>query len=45
MFDRGQPGRAAGLRDFIEYALGQPDVTFMRRIDIAEFWAASYPPG
>jgi len=40
----GQPGRAAGLRDFIEYARSQPDVAFMRRVDIAEFWAASYPP-
>jgi len=39
----GQPGRAAALRDFISYALSQPDVAFMRRIDIAEFWAASYP--
>jgi peptidoglycan/xylan/chitin deacetylase (PgdA/CDA1 family) len=41
----GQPARASGLRDFIEHALGQPDVAFMRRIDIAEFWAASFPPG
>ena len=41
----GQPGRASALRDFIEYALGQPDVAFMRRIDIAEFWAAAFPPG
>src|SRR5262249_16857124 len=40
----GQPGRAAGLRDFIEYAQSQPDVAFMRRIDIAEYWAATYPP-
>jgi peptidoglycan/xylan/chitin deacetylase (PgdA/CDA1 family) len=40
----GQPGRAAGLRDFIEYARSQPGAAFMRRIDIAEFWAAAYPP-
>jgi peptidoglycan/xylan/chitin deacetylase (PgdA/CDA1 family) len=40
----GQPGRAAGLREFIEYAQSQPDVAFMRRIDIAEYWAATYPP-
>lgn len=40
----GQPARASGLRDFIEYALSQPDVAFMRRIDIAEFWAASFAP-
>jgi peptidoglycan/xylan/chitin deacetylase (PgdA/CDA1 family) len=39
----GQPGRASALRDFIRYALSQPDVAFMRRIDIAEFWAASFP--
>ena len=41
----GQPGRASALRDFIEYALGCDDVAFMRRIDVAEFWAAAYPPG
>jgi peptidoglycan/xylan/chitin deacetylase (PgdA/CDA1 family) len=40
----GHPARASALRDFIEYALAQPDVTFMRRIDIAEFWAASFAP-
>src|SRR6266568_3855653 len=40
----GQPGRAAALRDFVEYALGQPDVAFMRRIDIADFWASAFPP-
>jgi peptidoglycan/xylan/chitin deacetylase (PgdA/CDA1 family) len=39
----GQPGRASALRDFIEYALGLQDVAFMRRIDIAEFWAAAFP--
>jgi peptidoglycan/xylan/chitin deacetylase (PgdA/CDA1 family) len=41
----GQPGRASALRDFIEYALSQQDVAFMRRIDIAEYWAAAFPPG
>jgi peptidoglycan/xylan/chitin deacetylase (PgdA/CDA1 family) len=40
----GQPARAAGLRDFIDHAVAQPDVVFMRRIDIAEFWAGSFPP-
>jgi peptidoglycan/xylan/chitin deacetylase (PgdA/CDA1 family) len=40
----GQPGRAAGLRDFIEYARSQPGVAFMHRIDIAQFWATAYPP-
>ena len=39
----GHPARAGALRDFIEYALAQPDVAFMRRIDIAEFWARSFP--
>ncbi len=41
----GQPGRASALRDFIEYALGCDDVAFMRRIDVAQFWAATSPPG
>src|SRR5215468_8219424 len=40
----GQPGRAAGLRAFVEYALSQPGVAFMRRIDIADFWTANYQP-
>ena len=39
----GQPGRASALRDFIDYAVAQDDVAFMRRLDIAEFWAAAYP--
>jgi hypothetical protein len=40
----GQPGRASALRDFIDYALAQKNVSFMRRIDIAGFWAATFPP-
>jgi len=32
------------LRDFIDYALQQKNVSFMRRIDIAGFWAATFPP-
>jgi len=40
----GQPGRTSGLRDFIEYARQRDGVRFMRRIDIAEFWAAVFPP-
>jgi peptidoglycan/xylan/chitin deacetylase (PgdA/CDA1 family) len=40
----GQPGRAAALRDFIEYALQQKNVGFLRRIDIAGFWAENFPP-
>ena len=41
----GQPGRASALRDFIEYATGHDDVAFFRRVDIADFWAATFPPG
>jgi len=40
----GQPGRASALRDFIEYATGHDDVAFFRRIDIADFWTATFPP-
>jgi hypothetical protein len=40
----GQPGRASALRDFIEYALRQPGARFMRRIDVAQFWTATFPP-
>jgi len=41
----GQPGRASALRDFVEYALGREGVSFMRRSDIAQFWAETFPPG
>jgi peptidoglycan/xylan/chitin deacetylase (PgdA/CDA1 family) len=34
----GQPGRIAGLRKFIEYALEKGDVWMTRRIDIARWW-------
>jgi hypothetical protein len=40
----GQPGRASALRDFIDYAGQQKNVTFMRRVDIAGFWAEAFPP-
>jgi len=40
----GQPSRASALRDFIDYALQREDVSFMRRIDIAGFWATTFPP-
>ena len=40
----GQPGRAAAVRDFIEYALGQDGVRFMSRIDVAQFWTKAFPP-
>jgi hypothetical protein len=32
------------LRQFIEYALDQPGVRFMRREDIARWWLEHYPP-
>jgi peptidoglycan/xylan/chitin deacetylase (PgdA/CDA1 family) len=38
----GQAARAAAVRDFIEYALAQDGVRFMRRIDIAEHWVTSF---
>jgi len=40
----GQPGRASALRDFIDYALQQRSVSFMRRVDIAGFWVDNFPP-
>jgi hypothetical protein len=40
----GQPGRASALRDFIEYALRRDGASFMRRIDVAGFWTAAFPP-
>lgn len=40
----GQAARAAALRQFIEYALQQPGVRFMRRADIARWWLEHYPP-
>jgi peptidoglycan/xylan/chitin deacetylase (PgdA/CDA1 family) len=40
----GQPGRASAVRDFIEYALEQDGVSFMRRIDVAEYWRSAFPP-
>lgn len=40
----GQPGRASALRDFLDCALQQEGVSFMRRIDVARFWAAAFPP-
>lgn len=34
----GQPNRAAGVRDVLDYASSKTGVTFMRRLDIARFW-------
>ena len=39
----GKPSRAAGLRQFLEYATSQPNVWFARRIDIARWWLENYP--
>lgn len=34
----GQPNRAAGLLDMLDYVLAKPGVRLMRRLDIARFW-------
>ncbi|WP_395543718.1 allantoinase PuuE [Neotabrizicola sp. sgz301269] len=39
----GRPGKVAGLRRFLDYALGHDGVWFARRIDIARHWAAEHP--
>jgi putative urate catabolism protein len=41
----GRPGRAAGLRRFIEYVLKHDDVWVPRRIDIARHWHEQHMPG
>ncbi len=41
----GRPGRVQALRRFIEYARSKPQTWFARRIDIAEHWARTHPPG
>jgi peptidoglycan/xylan/chitin deacetylase (PgdA/CDA1 family) len=41
----GQAARAAALRLFLDHALSQPGVRFMRRSDIARWWLDRYPPG
>jgi putative urate catabolism protein len=41
----GRPGRAEGLRNFLQYARQHSGVWFCRRIDIARHWAAAHPPG
>lgn len=38
----GQAGRAAAVRDFVEYVQSRPDVSFMRRLDIAQWWLAHH---
>ena len=40
----GRPGRAAGLRRFIEYVLKHDDVWIPKRIDIARHWHEHHKP-
>ena len=40
----GQAARAAAIRMFLEHATAQPGVRFMRRLDVARWWAERYPP-
>lgn len=39
----GRPGRAAGLKKFIEYVKAHDKVWIARRIDIAEHWLTKHP--
>lgn len=39
----GRPGKIAGLRRFLDYAMGHADVWFAARRDIAAHWAATHP--
>ena len=40
----GRPARAAGLRRFLDYALGHDGVWFATRRDIAAHWRSEHPP-
>jgi peptidoglycan/xylan/chitin deacetylase (PgdA/CDA1 family) len=40
----GQAARAAAIRAFLERALAQPGVRFMRRVDVARWWLDNCPP-
>ncbi|PKB63828.1 MAG: hypothetical protein BZY80_05290 [SAR202 cluster bacterium Io17-Chloro-G2] len=40
----GKPGRADGLRQFLQYASEKEGVWFARRLDIAQWWLKNYPP-
>ncbi len=40
----GRPGRLLALQRFLDHALAHEGVWFARRIDIAEHWAAKFPP-
>jgi hypothetical protein len=39
----GQPARTAGLRGFLDYALGKDGARFMRRNEIARWWTEHGP--
>ncbi len=39
----GRPGKIAGLRRFLDYAMGHDGVWFARRGDIAAHWAHAHP--
>jgi OHCU decarboxylase len=39
----GRPGRAAGLKKFIEYAQSHDNVWFAKREEIARHWASAHP--
>jgi allantoinase len=39
----GRPGKLAGLERFLRHALGQKDVWFCRRIEIARHWRTVHP--
>jgi chitin deacetylase len=40
----GRPGKIAGLKRFLDHALGHDGVWFPRRIDIADHWRRTHPP-
>jgi peptidoglycan/xylan/chitin deacetylase (PgdA/CDA1 family) len=39
----GQPARTAGLRRFVDYALGRKGAQFVRRADVAQWWIEHGP--
>jgi peptidoglycan/xylan/chitin deacetylase (PgdA/CDA1 family) len=39
----GQANRASAVRDFVRYVQAKEGACFMRRLDIAEHWLATYP--
>ncbi|MFC7672075.1 allantoinase PuuE [Mycolicibacterium sp. GCM10028919] len=41
----GRPGRAAALERFIEHVRTRDRVWLARRVDIAEHWVRTFPPG